>query len=59
VAETKLGRVAAYISDANGLREPTFKVYDSLDEAAVDLPDDIVVKAEKALGWSAVVWLDI
>jgi hypothetical protein len=59
VAETRLGRIAVYISDGNGLREPSFKVYDSLDEAATDLPEDIVAKAEASLGWNAVVWLEI
>jgi len=59
VAETRYGRLAVYVSDANELREPRFKVYDSLDQAAVDLPEDIVAKVEAALGWNALVWLDI
>jgi len=59
VALTKRGRIAVFTAHCNDGWPANLRDYDSLDQAAADVPADIVARAAAELGETRVLWRDI
>jgi hypothetical protein len=59
VALTKRGRIAVYMAHCNEGWPAELRDFDSLDEAAKIVPEDILAEAAEAMGQERVVWRDI
>ncbi|MBB4931398.1 hypothetical protein F4561_002218 [Lipingzhangella halophila] len=59
VAQTKRGRIAVYTAHCNDRWPAQLNDHDTLDEAAKELPEDILAMAARELGEDLVVWRDI
>jgi hypothetical protein len=59
VALTKRGRVAVFAAHRTGRHPARLDDYDDLDEAAREVPTDIIARAAAALGEEWIIWRDI
>jgi hypothetical protein len=59
VALTKRGRIAVYTAHCNGRWPAHLDDYEDLDDAAHDVPADILAMAAAKLGQERIVWRDI
>jgi hypothetical protein len=59
VAATRRGRIAVYVAHCNERWAAHLTDYDDLDQAAADVPADIVTRAAAELGEQRVLWRNI
>lgn len=59
VAATRRGRIAVYVAHCNERWPAHLTDYDDLDQAAREIPADIIAQAAAALGEQRVLWRDI
>jgi hypothetical protein len=59
IALTQKHRIAVYTAHCNDRWAPVINDYDTLDDAAEDVPEDIIALAAAELGEQRVIWRDI
>lgn len=59
IAATRRGRIAVYVAHCNERWLAHLTDYDGLDQAAAEVPIDIIARAAAALGQQRVLWRDI